>query len=212
MIAAKSAQPDYVWYVSYGSNMYADRLTCYLKGGTPPGARDACPGCRDASPPLADTGHELPGGIYFATESKLWGGGIAFYDPALPGTAPARAYLLTAEQFTDIAAQEMHRAPEPGSVLDLRPVLKSGRDPLGPGRYETLLHLGDLDGYPLLTFTAAWASGDVDHTIPSAPYLRMLAGGLGEAHKWDVHRAARYLAGLPGANGSWQAADIAALC
>lgn len=28
-----------VWYVSYGSNMCAARLTCYLEGGCPPGGR-----------------------------------------------------------------------------------------------------------------------------------------------------------------------------
>jgi hypothetical protein len=36
-------------------------------------------------------------------------------------------------------------------------------------------------------------------------------GGLREAHDWDAHRAARYLAGLPGARGQWTAEDIAAL-
>lgn len=209
--ATRFDQPDLVWYVSYGSNMHAERLTCYLKGGTPPGARTGCPGCRDDRPPRADTEHELPGGIYFAMESQLWGGGLAFYDHALPGTAPARAYLISTGQFTDIAAQEMHRAPVPDFDLDLRPVLVSGRDQLGPGRYETLLYLGDLDGHPVLTFTASWRAADVDWTAPSAPYLRMLAGGLGEAHGWNVHRAARYLAGLPGANGVWSAAAVAAL-
>ncbi|MFC7740410.1 hypothetical protein ACFQXA_04765 [Nocardiopsis composta] len=41
----------------------------------------------------------------------MWGGGLAMLDPALPGAAPARAYLVGAEQFADIAAQEMYRSP-----------------------------------------------------------------------------------------------------
>lgn len=198
-----------VWYVSYGSNMYAARLGCYLAGGTPPGAQRGYPGCRDRQPPCRAQGCELPGGVYFATWSQVWGGGRAFYDPGLDGVAAARAYLVTAEQFSDIVAQEMHR--EPGADIDLAPVLASGRHELGPGRYETLLHAGEIDGYPVLTFTAPWRADDVEWTVPSAPYLRMLLGGLRESHDWDTHRAAGYLAGLPGAHGQWRAADIAAL-
>jgi hypothetical protein len=82
---------------------------------------------------------------------------------------------------------------------------------LGPGRYETLLHVGDLDGHPLLTFTAPWHAGDVPWTVPSASYLRILAAGLREAHGWDVHRVAGYLAHLRGARGHWTPADLAAL-
>jgi hypothetical protein len=198
-----------VWYVSYGSNMCANRLMCYLAGGTPPGARRIYLGCRDHRAPRRAAPCELAGGVYFATESAVWGGGRAFYDPDLPGTAPARAYLITSGQFTDIAAQEMYRAP--GEDVDLESVLSAGRVELGSGRYETVLHVGDFDGHPLLTFTAAWHANDVPWTVPSAPYLRMLAAGLREAHGWNVHRTARYLAHLPGARGHWTPAAIAGL-
>lgn len=110
-------QPELVWYVSYGSNMCAHRLNCYLAGGTPAGARHTYPGCRDHRAPRRATGCELAGGVYFAMESAAWGGGRAFYDPDLPGTAAARAYLITPEQFADIAAQEMYRVP--GEEVDL---------------------------------------------------------------------------------------------
>ncbi len=99
----------------------------------------------------------------------------------------------------------------PGTDLDLRPVLAGGRVELGPGRYETLLRVGDLDGHPLLTFTAPWRHDEVALVVPSAAYLRVLVAGLRQAHGWDTHRAAGYLAGLPGARGHWSAADIAAL-
>lgn len=190
-----------VWYVSYGSNMNAARFGCYLAGGTPIGARRSFPGCRDTRPPLATRGYELRGGIYFATRSPVWGGGRAFYDPALPGTAPARAYLITASQFADVAAQEMYRAP--GADLDLREAIAAGRAELGPGRYETLLCVGHLDDHPVLTFTAPWAAHDVEPEAPSAGYLRMLATGLCDAHGWEMPRAAGYLARLRGAAGAW---------
>ncbi|MGH4006962.1 MAG: histone deacetylase [Pseudonocardiaceae bacterium] len=204
-----TTQPELVWYVSYGSNMCADRLTCYLVGGTPPGAQRTYSGCRDRRPPHHAIGREIAGGVYFATISQVWGGGRAFFDPELAGTSAARAYLVTAGQFADIAAQEMYGVA--GADIDLGPVLATGRAELGPGRYETLLHIGDLDGHPLLTFTAPWHADDVPWTVPSASYLLMLAAGLHKAHGWDVHRVADYLAHLRGARGHWTPADIAAL-
>jgi hypothetical protein len=189
--------------------MYAARLGCYLAGGTPPGANRGYPGGRDPRPPRRARGFPLPGGIYFATHSEVWGGGRAFYDWRLAGTAAARGYLITARQFSDLVAQEMYR--EPGVDIDLRPVLALGHHELGPGRYETLLHVGELDGYPVLTFTAPWGAEDVEWTAPSGPYLRMLRDGLRESYGWEVPCAARYLAGLPGARGQWTAEKISAL-
>lgn len=200
---------DLVWYASYGSNMAADRLRCYLEGGVPAGGQRSCPGARDPRPPRRTTGFQAPGGIYFATESQVWGGGRAFLDPELPGPAALRAYLITAEQFADLVAQEMYRVP--GADLDLREVLGTGRSALGPGRYETLLHVGDLDGYPVLTFTAPWSRADVEALAPSASYLRMLLGGLLEGQDWDLATAAAYLAARPGARESWTTEQIRAL-
>jgi hypothetical protein len=208
-VRERGEPPSLVWYASYGSNMNAARFGCYLAGGTPPGARRGFPGCRDPKPPAAARGHELPGGIYFATESTTWGGGRAFYDPALAGVAPARAYLITAGQFADVAAQEMDRSPD--GDFDLSGVLATGRAELGPGRYETLLCVGELDGHPVLTFTAPWSAADVELLSPSASYLRMLASGLGEAHGWDLACAGAYLAGLPGAAGAWTPEAVAAI-
>lgn len=195
-----------VWYVSYGSNMHADRFACYLVGGTPDGGKRSYPGCRDRTSPRATLGCSVPGGVYFATESAVWGGGRAFYDPHLPGHMHARAYLITAAQFGDVCAQEMYR--EPGADLDLREVLANGSARLGEGRYETLMHLGDQDGHPMLTFTAPWSFGDEPLNPPTAPYLRMLGLGLMAAHNWSPQRAAGYLAALPGAAGTWSTEEI----
>ncbi|WP_063741401.1 hypothetical protein [Saccharothrix syringae] len=198
--------PSLVWYVSYGSNMHADRFTCYLAGGTPVGARRHHPGCRDTTPPRDTRPMQIPGGVYFATESPVWLGGRAFYDPDLPGTAAVRAYLITPSQFADVAAQEMYR--EPGADLDLTEVLAHGRAGLGDGRYETLLHLGDHDGHPALTFTAPWHSREVEHTKPSGPYLKMLGDGLAGSHGWSVPDIAAYLAA---ATPFWTAEEVAEL-
>lgn len=98
-----------VWYASYGSNLCSERLTCYLAGGRPEGGRRTYPGARDTTPPTDSVALTLPGRIYFAQQSTTWGGGIAFYDHRRAGPTPARAYLVTVEQFADIAMQEMER-------------------------------------------------------------------------------------------------------
>lgn len=200
---------DLVWYVSYGSNMSADRFRYYIHGGRPPGAARSYPGARDRTLPRADKAVWLPGGVYFATESQVWGGGRALYDPAIPGKAAARAFLISAQQFSDVAAQEMYR--DPGVDLDIAEAVTAGRVQVGEGRYETLVYVGQIAQAPLLTFTAPWGIGDVPLLSPSDEYLRMLGQGLRDAHGWDAEKVADYLADLPGARGIWTPEQITSL-
>ncbi|MFC8301746.1 histone deacetylase [Micromonospora orduensis] len=227
-----------VWYVAYGSNMHAARLAWYIGGGCPPGGRRTYPGCRDPRPPSRSVPVSLPGGIYFAGESRAWTGGMAFYDPQLPGTAAARAYLVTVEQFTDIAAQEMYRpagvparrlasqsaagapglvpavgagglVPAAGAAIDA--AVADGRATLGPGRYETLVCPGQHRGVPLLTFTAPQPASAVPHRPPAPLYLGMIARGLHESHGWPAERIADYLTGRPGVADGWSPDAVTAL-
>ena len=71
--------------------------------------------------------------MYFAGTSTTWHGGVAFYDHDVPGPTPARAYLVTAEQFADVAAPEMHRVPDPDDPLE--EVIMGGLD---VGRHEAV--------------------------------------------------------------------------
>lgn len=201
--------PRQVWYAAFGSNMHRSRLSCYLTGGRPAGGRKAQPGCRDPRPPERALPVMLPGELYFAMESSVWTGGMAFYDPEGEGRTAARAWLVTAGQFSDIAAQEMHRAPD--TDLDLREVLTSGRCELGGGRYETLVCAGTVEGHPVLTFTAPWGRDDVPCSPPAAVYLRHLASGLAEAHRWSGRCIAGYLASRRGAAGHWSAEAVEGL-
>ncbi len=133
--------------------------------------------------------------MYFAGESPQWGGGVAFYDHAAPGWAAARGYLVTAEQFADIAAQEMYRAPQDGDPLAelvLAP-LDGGRHQVGPGRYETLLEVGRHEDLPLLTFTSPHGLDHVEHTRPTAAYLSTVRDGLRQSRGWDDERIEAYL-------------------
>ncbi|WP_189952801.1 histone deacetylase [Streptomyces alanosinicus] len=198
--------PARVWYTSYGSNTHLDRLAAYIKGGRPPGAAREYPGCRNRAMPTRSVPVELAGAMYFATESRVWGGGRAFYDPRGGGRVLARAHLVTAEQFSDIAVQEMYR--DPGVLLDLGQALSSGRAVLGEGRYETLVCAGQVDGLPVVTFTAPWQMGDVPWVAPSPAYVRFLCSGLLSAGAWDTESVAAYVSACPGAAGHWSVRDI----
>lgn len=187
-----------VWYVSYGSNMSRARLGCYIRGGRPPGASVTYAGARDRTMPVEDAAVDLPGSLYFAGESTVWGGGTAFYDHDVPGPTPARAYRMTVEQFVDVAAQEMHRLPHPEDPLHdlLHGGLPDGRHQAGPGVYETLIEVGWRDDLPMLTFTAPHGLDSVPHTRPEPAYLAMLAEGLRDAHGWDDLRIESYFASV----------------
>ncbi|WFE38389.1 histone deacetylase [Micromonospora sp. WMMD998] len=204
-----TVRPTHIWYVCYGSNMSLGRLNYYLLGGRPPAGALTYPGCRDKTPPSESRALRLPGTIYFALEALAWTGGMAFYDHGCPGDTPARGYHLTVSQFSDILAQEMNL--EPGDDVDLTDVLDQGRLTLGPGCYQTLLHLGDIDGVPAFTFTSPWCSDEVEHRKPAAIYLRHLAAGLVEAHGWGVAEVATYLGSRPGAAGYWSPDELLTL-
>jgi len=189
-----------VWYASYGSNMSAERLACYLAGGCPPGATRSYPGARDRTLPTDVRPLELAGCVYFAWHSATWGGGIAFYDPDGPGSSAGRAYRLTLGQLSDVLEQEMHR--EPGVDHDLDELLAEGATVIGDGRYESLHVVGELDREPVVTFTSPEAMHAADHNEPAAAYLATMASGLVEGHGWGVDRVVEYLLDRPGI-GTW---------
>ncbi len=196
-----------IWYAGYGSNLDRVRFLHYLEGGTPPGGRRTAPGSRDPSPPADERALSFAGTMFFAWESPTWGGGISFVDVGGEELVLARAYLLTDDQFCDVATQEMHRVP--GTDLDLARVLEHRRHTYGPGRYETLHHLGELDGHPVLTFTAE-SRDAVPPNEPREGYLRLLSRGLRETHGLDRDQVVDYLLGRPGIGG-WSAERVAAL-
>ncbi|HZP50304.1 MAG TPA: hypothetical protein VFB40_03995, partial [Actinocrinis sp.] len=72
----------------------------------------------------------------------------------------------------------------------------------------TLIYVGELDGHPVMTFTAPWTIHDVELTKPASRYLKYLASGLLESHGWSLRQIAEYLAECPGAAGEWSAGEI----
>ena len=197
-----------VWYASYGSNLSRDRFLHYLDGGRPEGASRTYPGARDSTQPEDDRALTLPGEMFFAWTSPTWGGGIAFYDADSPGPTLARAYLVSEQQFADVAAQE--RRELPGEDLDLTHVLTHSRHHLGPGHYEALHLVGELEGLPVLTFTAPDPLV-LQRNSPTSAYLATLVTGLRETHDLTDPEIADYLLGRPGIGPEWDRAGIADL-
>ena len=176
--------------MAYGTNLSRSRFLVYLQGGRPAGGARDHPGSRDPLAPERDVALLIPGGLRFVGVSSVWGGGMAIYDAGTHREVAAWPYLITAEQFVDILAQEMRL--KPGLDVDLAPVREIGWHSFGPGRYQTLGHLGIRDDLPMLTFTSANAE---DHSVhpPSEGYLRTMALGLHESHGWTSTQIGDYL-------------------
>ncbi|HET7433060.1 MAG TPA: histone deacetylase [Nocardioides sp.] len=195
-----------VWYAAYGSNLDPARFDCYLLGGCPPGATRDYPGTRDAAGAEDTRASRLPGQVVFGWESPTWGGGgIAFHVPDAEGEVPATCYLLTHRQFSDVLEQEMWRSP--GADHDLAEVLATGRAAIGPGRYETLRLAGELDGHPVLTFTAPEPPAP---NPPAGAYLATMAGGLRAVHGLSDDEIADHLLACRGARPRWDRDSVLA--
>ena len=154
-----SSWKEYVWYVSYGSNMLEERFLCYIKGGSYGGSRYHPP-CEDTTLPLAVKTFEIEYGMYFGNYSGSWDGcGVSFLDTTKKGRALGVAYLITKEQFDHVVARE-----------------NGGRPPRkGCGWYEDIIDLGIMDGIEVKTVTN---SSLRDYNEPCREYLETLKKGI----------------------------------
>ena len=152
---------DYVWYVSYGSNLLRERFLCYIKGGSFEGSRYRQP-CEDETLPLAVKTVEIPFDMYFGNYSASWqNGGVSFLDTTCEGHALGVAYLITRDQFRHVAAQE-----------------NGGRCPHeGYGWYENIISLGRLNGFEVKTITN---DNLRDYNEPCEAYWDTLLRGIKE--------------------------------
>jgi hypothetical protein len=198
-----------VWYVAYGSNLRVERFQCYLRGGRPLGGSRDYPGCRDRSDPSEVVSVEIDGGILFAGRSRVWSGGMAFYDGTTAGRVACSAYLVTTGQFADVAAQEIRHPPGSWTISDIVHAAETGRA-LGTGLYEKVVPVGAQGGVPMLTITCG-APGDLTLTAPSAAYVWTIGTGLRDSHGWDYKRIGGYISAAPGAHGAWTSDRIASL-
>lgn len=172
---------DTVWYVAYGSNLSRARLQRYL---------DALPGRPE---PLEDRAVTVPHRLFFARETRTWGGGgCAFLDPTVTdGATLARAWRMTREHFAGVLAQE-----NGGRAL----VVDDGVFALGPGEravvasgwYGLVVGCASPDHRPALTFTTP-ADPLPPENAPGPRYVDTIVEGLVDAHGLTEEDARAYL-------------------
>lgn len=153
---------EYVWYVSYGSNMLKERFMHYIEGGAFESGGAYHEPCEDTSAPLAVRQYDIPYDMYFRNCSGSWGGqGVSFLDITKAGHAKGVAYLITREQFEHVACQE-----------------NGGCEPeYSTGWYDTVITIGTMGGYEVVTIT----NGATENSNrPSDAYIEVLCRGLQE--------------------------------
>lgn len=186
----------WVRYAAFGSNLSPDRLACYLRGGTPPGASRVYEGCRDPAPPREQRVITIVGSLRFAGASQVWGGGMLFFDPGGGGEVHARAYLLRLQQFGDLVAQESRQPVGRSLVLAASGPTLHGLSEV----YDVVLDLGELDGHRVVTLSS---TRDHPTSPPSEAYLRIVMSGLRDGFALDDAARVAYLARITGMSPVW---------
>ena len=153
---------DYIWYVSYGSNMLSERFLCYIEGGRFEGSGSYRMACEDTSSPIEAKAINIPYDMYFGNTSGSWEGcGVSFLDTTKEGHALGVAYLITREQFEHVAAEE-----------------NGGRFPDGWGYwYENIIALDEMDRFESFTITNDELR---PYNEPCEEYLNTLKRGIRE--------------------------------
>ena len=154
-----SSWREYLWYVSYGSNMLKERFMCYIEGGSYENSRYR-EACDDTSQPVLVRTLSIPYEMYFGNISGSWeNGGVAFLDTSKKGKTLGVAYLITKEQFDHVAEQE-----------------NGGRYPEhGFNWYEDIIDLGVMDGFEVKTVTNCIPR---QANNPCSSYMDTLANGI----------------------------------
>ena len=204
------SEDSLVWYACYGSNMDANRLACYIQGGTPLGGARNYRGCDDKSMPTAETSMELPYPLYFAGESKVWTGGVALIDSTISqqGTK-GKAYLITSSQFEQVAAQESGR--DYATPVDIALLRHQGQLTIGDGSrsYDKVLYCGEYKQYPVLTLTSPFPKQP--YTKPSHAYIRVIVSGLQSTYKLTSNEIFEYLYLQPGISGKYTEEELSSV-
>ncbi|XP_040381717.1 histone deacetylase 5 isoform X1 [Oryza brachyantha] len=209
----------YVWYASFGSNMWTPRFLCYIQGGKAEGMNIPCFGSHDPSPPCGTMWKTVPHRLFFGRSSTpCWGiGGVAFLNPEINDSENSYVcmYKITLEQFNDVLFQENRLVKEnnesgktesPNSPLiglsEIEFVSSNKAVHLAPIKdswYSNVLYLGEEDKLPILTMTCPSSdverckSGELPLSPPSKTYATTLIKGLVEGKHLDSDAATSYI-------------------
>ena len=193
---------SYVWYASYGSNLYRKRFLCYIIGGSPEGSSKYNIGSRNKTHPIGDEQIIIPYSLYFAKRAMSWGNkGVAFIGLDKENKTYGRMYLITEEQFMDVVCQEN------GNInlsIDLNMVITNNSVVLKSDTwYGNILYLGSNNDYPIFTFTSPNSMNSEHFIPPSSEYLSVIIKGLKETYNFSDKEIANYLITKPGVENNF---------
>lgn len=155
---AIAKEEEYVWYAAYGSNLLYERFMTYIEGGKSRFNNRCYRGCTDITPPKANRPLTIPYKMYFGKKSPSWSNaGVSFLDTTTKAKTLGRMYLITKEQFSEIAVQE-------GRADDW---------------YNQELEMGEHEGIKIVTITNRHKRPE---NPPSEGYLNVLKMGLKETY------------------------------
>lgn len=168
---------NYVWYVSYGSNLSKQRFLCYILGGTSKYGKKSNQGCKDKALPLENRTIKIPYSLYFALpgerkETSNWGnGGVAFITPEKVEDEDlctlGRMWKITKDQYEEVKNQE-------GQFL-----------------YDHEICIGEDNSIPIYTITNKRRLNN--NIRPNERYLKTVALGLKETYNMDNEEISGYL-------------------
>lgn len=198
---------NYIWYASYGSNLFRKRFLCYIHGGTVEEGQDPYPGCTDKTLPVQEALIALNFELYFAETSKRWqGGGVGFIKTLRNDNVSTYGYmyLITKSQFEEVVMQEVKGdSPVP---IDFDAAIKNGNYNFQGGWYGNLIWVGEKSGFPIFTFTNALPTQPFNK--PSENYLRMICQGLIETHQLSQGQIVDYLIEKGGISGNYNKTEL----
>lgn len=178
-----------LWYVSYGSNLLAERFHTYLTGSDATSPFGAHPPAPSTALPTEDRWLRLDHALYFSGVSERWTGSAAFVShEAGSGESIAHAYLIRHDQFTHLTAVENAVetvetiSPDSIDVGAFTVLNIDDRGDTTKGKYDALLRLPDIDGTPAVTVTSSVVR---ERGGPADRYLDTIRRGL-ESSPFDV--------------------------
>lgn len=149
---------SFVWYACYGSNINYRRFMIYINGDKDEKFGNKI-GCSDKTEPAEKRKYIFSNSIYFAGESKRWGGGMAFLDYENLGKAYGKIYKIKIKQFIDILEQEQ--------TCKL---------------YDAILLIDYIQDLPVFTFTAKNKLTELLNE-PSSNYQNIIKEGILDLYK-----------------------------
>ena len=200
---------NYIWYVSYGSNINIERFYCYIFGGIPKYTNKNHIGSKIKENPVQQSGLKIPYELYFSKSADVWENKAVAFIRSIKNNSIetlCNAYLIHKKQFVDILLQENNRNPFNENIfLDFTSIIENEEYFLPPDKeniyYGRIIYLGEFKNYKAFTFTAKWDDNDIEYAMPGNNYLKTIIEGIKKIYNISSTELTKYLINLGGING-----------